>query len=96
MLENLYNLRIINANEVDQVLLPSVSGFETIQLNGVDAAGIVVPAGSTITVPVQVATYPDYAGKGSHPIEFTFRYRSVDEADTEARMITEKASFIGE
>ena len=38
----------------------------------------------------------DYAGKGSHPIEFTFRYRSVDEADTEARMITEKASFIGE
>lgn len=96
MLENLYNLRIINANEEDQILHAGVAGFETIQIKGIDGRGIVVPASSTITVPVQVATYPDYADKGSHPIEFTFRYRNAKEDGAEERVITEKASFIGE
>lgn len=96
MLENLYNLRIINASEDDQVLQAGVSGLEGIQLGGIDQKGIVVPAASTITVPVQVATYPDYAEQGSQSIEFTFTYRKVDEDEAENRVITEKASFIGE
>ena len=50
----------------------------------------------TVTVPVQVATIPEYADKGSHPIEFTFHDRKADEAADAARTITEKASFIGE
>lgn len=96
MLENPYNLRIINASEEAQLLTATVSGFPTIQLSGIDEAGIVVPAGSTITVPVQVATYPDYAGKGSHPVAFTFRYRAAEDRSAEVREIHEQSSFIGE
>ncbi|WP_037586755.1 cytochrome c oxidase accessory protein CcoG [Stenoxybacter acetivorans] len=96
MLENLYNLRIISASDDTQILQPAVSGFETIKLTGVPENGIVVPAGVTMTVPVQVATYPEYADKGSHPIEFTFNYWKKGEETEKVRSITEKASFIGE
>ena len=95
-LENAYNLRIINASEDEQVLTAKVSGFEDITLTGIPAEGIKVAGNDTVTVPVQVATIPEYADKGSHPIEFTFHYRKADEAADAARTITEKASFIGE
>ena len=95
-LENAYNLRIINASEDEQVLTAKVSGFDEITLTGLPAEGIKVAGNDTVTVPVQVATIPEYADKGSHPIEFTFHYRKADEAADAARTITEKASFIGE
>ena len=95
-LENAYNLRIINASEDEQVLTAKVSGFEDITLTGIPAEGIKVAGNDTVTVPVQVATIPEYVDKGSHPIEFTFHYRKADEAADAARTITEKASFIGE
>ncbi|MCP2040261.1 cytochrome c oxidase accessory protein FixG [Neisseria sp. HSC-16F19] len=95
MLENLYNLRISNSSETEQVVTAEVSGFNTIQLNGLDPQGISVPPGATITVPVQVATYPEYAGRGSHPIEFTFYYQDKGD-DSTRRTLVEKASFIGE
>ncbi|WP_425316022.1 cytochrome c oxidase accessory protein CcoG [Uruburuella testudinis] len=94
-LENAYNLRIINASEKEQVLDAKVSGFDEITLTGLPEGGITVPGNETITVPVQVSTIPEYADKGSHPIEFEFSYRYAD--DNEApRTLTEKASFIGE
>lgn len=95
MLENLYNLRISNNSESMQVVTAEVSGFNTIQLNGLDERGITVPPGTTITVPVQVATYPEYAGRGSHPIEFTFYYREQEDG-AERRTLVEKATFMGE
>lgn len=93
-LENTYNLRIINNNESDQVLTAKVSGFEKIVLTGLPEEGFTVPARETVTIPVQVSTAPEYAGRGSHSIEFEFGYRSADEEN--ARTIRENASFIGE
>ncbi|VEJ20821.1 cytochrome c oxidase accessory protein CcoG [Neisseria animaloris] len=95
-LENAYNLRVINANEREQILTAKVSGFEEIALTGLPAEGLKVPGGETITIPVQVSTIPEYAGKGSHPIEFEFNYREVDDPVAETRTISSKASFIGE
>ncbi|WP_373817146.1 cytochrome c oxidase accessory protein CcoG [Neisseria dentiae] len=92
-LENAYNLRIINDSENEQVLTAKVSGFDEIALTGLPSDGIKVPPKETITVPVQVSTIPEYADKGSHPIEFEFTYR---EADGDTHTLTEKASFIGE
>ena len=43
---------------------------------------------------MQVSTIPEYADKGSHPIEFTFTYR--EDGSAEGRTITEKSNFIGE
>lgn len=94
LLENSYNLRVINASEKTQVLTATVSGFEDIYLTGLPEEGLVVKGGNTITIPVQVSTYPEYAPKGSHSIEFIFTYR--EESETEVRTIKESASFIGE
>ncbi|KLT73157.1 ferredoxin [Neisseria arctica] len=94
-LENAYNLRIINSSEDEQVLKASVSGFEDIALTGLPEEGVRIPGNDTITIPVQVSTIPEYADKGSHPIEFTFRYHETDD-ESEFRTIIEKASFIGE
>ncbi|MDO5357581.1 MAG: cytochrome c oxidase accessory protein CcoG [Conchiformibius sp.] len=96
LLENTYTLHINNASEYPQTFTAAVSGFDDIRLTGLPEEGITVEAGSLLTVPVQVATQPEYADKGSHPIEFTFRYKTQGAPDSEARQITEKATFIGE
>lgn len=95
-LENAYNLRIINASENEQVVTAKVTGFDDIAITGVPAGGFRIGGGETITVPVQVSTIPEYADKGSHPIEFHFTYHESGKPDEETREITEKASFIGE
>ncbi|WP_165089162.1 cytochrome c oxidase accessory protein CcoG [Neisseria yangbaofengii] len=95
-LENAYNLRIINNSEYDQVLTASVKGFEEIALTGLPEEGLKLPARETITIPVQVSTIPEYADKGSHPIEFIFVYRESGKADSDKVAIEEEATFIGE
>ncbi|MDO4997815.1 MAG: cytochrome c oxidase accessory protein CcoG [Neisseria sp.] len=95
-LENAYNLRIINNSESEQIINAKVTGFEEIAFTGLPAEGLKVPARETITVPVQVSTIPEYADKGSHPIEFEFIYRQVNEDASQARSLKEEASFIGE
>ena len=96
LLENAYNLRIINASENDQLMTATVSGFEDIRITGLPQEGLLVPGGQTITVPVQVATIPEYADKGSHPIEFKFTYHDLKQSESGTNSINEKASFIGE
>ncbi|MGB4882118.1 MAG: cytochrome c oxidase accessory protein CcoG [Neisseria sp.] len=96
LLENAYNLRIINASENDQLMTATVSGFEDIRITGLPQEGLLVPGGQTITVPVQVATIPEYADKGSHPIEFKFTYHDLKQPESGTNSINEKASFIGE
>ncbi|PSJ81340.1 cytochrome c oxidase accessory protein CcoG [Neisseria iguanae] len=95
-LENAYNLRIINNSEYDQVLTARVKGFEEIVLTGFPEEGLKLPARETVTIPVQVATIPEYADKGSHPIEFTFTYQESDKSDADKVVIEEEATFIGE
>ena len=93
-LENAYNLRIINNSEHNQIITASVKGFEEIALTGLPEEGLKVAARETITIPVQVSTIPEYADKGSHPIEFTFHYR--EEQGDKAKVLIEEATFIGE
>lgn len=96
LLENAYSLKINNASEKPQTVWASVRGFDDIYLTGIPEQGLEVPAGTLITVPVQVATQPEYADKGSHPIEFEFRYRYSGAPESDTRTLKEKASFIGE
>lgn len=96
LLENAYNLRITNASEHAQIVTATVSGLEDIRLTGALRDGVVVKPEETLTVPAQVATQPEYADKGSHPITFTFQYRKEGESLEQQRTIVEEASFIGE
>ena len=93
LLENTYNLRLSNASEQTLYLQAAVKGFDHIELTGLPAT-LEIKAGDIINVPVQVATYPEYADKGSHPIAFEFRYRT--EGTQEWRIIHENSNFIGE
>lgn len=93
LLENAYNLRLSNATEETLYMQASVKGFDHIELTGLPET-LSIQAGDIVNIPVQVATYPEYASKGSHPIEFTFRYRP--ESSSEWRTIHEDSNFIGE
>ena len=93
-LENAYNLRIINNSEKEQTVTAAVTGFDDIALTGLPEGGVKVGGRETLTIPVQVSTIPEYADRGSHPIEFTFTYR--EDGSAEGRTITEKSNFIGE
>ncbi len=92
-LENAYNLRILNASTDPIQVRAKVTGFDEIRLTGLPET-ITIPAGATQTVPVQVSTIPEYADKGSHPIQFEFVYNHAGE--NEQKTLTEKAIFIGE
>ena len=96
LLENSYNLSISNASEQTQIIQASVSGLDDIRLTGLPENGISIKGGDIITIPVQVATQPEYAEKGSHPIQFTFKYRVAGQPENEARVLQEKSIFIGE
>ena len=95
-LENAYNLRIINNSENEQLMTATVKGFDEIVLTGLPENGIKIAPRETVTIPVQVSTIPEYADKGSHPIEFTFIYRKTGSADSKPTTLEEKATFIGE
>ncbi|MDU8023777.1 MAG: 4Fe-4S dicluster domain-containing protein, partial [Neisseria sp.] len=95
-LENAYNLRIINNSENEQLMTATVKGFDEIALTGLPENGIKIAPRETVTIPVQVSTIPEYADKGSHPIEFTFIYRETGSADSKPTTLEEKATFIGE
>lgn len=94
--ENAYNLRIVNPSENERIVTATVRGFEKMELTGLPQEGIHVAAGDTITIPVQVSTIPEYAKKGSNPIEFVFSYRDADMPADQARSFIEKSAFIGE
>ena len=95
LLENTYRLRLTNASEETQVVRVKVSGLPDIQLTGITEDGVRVKGGESVMLPVQVATQPEYARKGSHPIEFTFIYHHENKPE-QTRELSEDASFIGE
>ena len=93
LLENAYNLRLSNASEKTLYVQTKVSRFDHIELTGLPETLEIKP-GDIVNIPVQVATYPEYATKGSHPIEFSFNYHTEDKQ--EWRTINEDSNFIGE
>lgn len=91
-LENTYTLKIMNTSEDSQHLRAKVTGFPEIQLEGIENdQDIVVPAGETMAIAVQVATPPENAPAGSHPIMFEFTLQGEDPIT-----LKEKSIFIGE
>ena len=92
-LENAYNLRIINKSEHEQTVTATVKGFDDIALTGLPENGIKIAPRETVTIPVQVSTLPEYAEKGSQPIEFTFTYRETDDADAKPTVLNEKSNL---
>ncbi len=97
-LENAYMLHIINTKDTPQYLVAEVEGFPDIAITGLPEA-LLLPAGQTVERPVQVATIPEYAGKGSHPIKFHFRVYDAPDVTSAAKpleTLTEKSNFIGE
>lgn len=94
-LENAYNLRFINASQDEKIIHAEVSGLTNIKITGLPEGGVRLNAGEILTVPVQVAVIPEYAERGSNPIEFTFHYADIEQPDVR-KTITEEGIFIGE
>lgn len=91
-LENTYTLKIMNTSEDAQHFRAKVTGFPEMQLEGIENdQDIVVPAGETVTIAAQVATPPENAPAGSHPIMFEFTLQGEDPIT-----LKEKSIFIGE
>lgn len=95
LLENAYNLRFINASQDDKIIVAEVAGLTGIKITGLPEGGVRLDGGETLTVPVQVAVIPDYAERGSNPIQFTFHYANAD-TPQERKTIREDGIFIGE
>lgn len=90
LLENTYNLKLINTSETPQKVQISVSGLPSIQLIA-EKTTLLLPSTGSENITVNVRTKPDEAPKGSHPI--MFHIRSTDEGGIS---LDEKSSFIGE
>jgi cytochrome c oxidase accessory protein FixG len=89
-LENSYSIKISNISDQDAHYRLSVRGLPLLKLK-TDTPVVTVKGGSIGTVPVRVDALPDYATRGSHPIEFVIQ--SVEQPDVS---VAEKSSFIGE
>ena len=90
MLENTYNLRLINLSEKPQQVRLGVDGLEGIKLVTDTPVVTIGPTGNeVITVHAQVD--PEAATSGSHPIHFT-----APSVDGGSISLSEKSSFIGE
>ena len=90
MLENTYNLRLINLSEKPQQVRLGVDGLEGIKLVTDTPVVTIGPTGNeVITVHAQVD--PEAATSGSHPIHFT-----ATSVDGGSISLSEKSSFIGE
>ncbi|MGC0151932.1 cytochrome c oxidase accessory protein CcoG [Chromobacterium vaccinii] len=89
MLQNRYNLRLINTTEQPQRYRLDVDGLPDIRLEQPGQIVAVKPA-QTETVAVRVQADPEHATRGAHTIHFVIRSLGDDVT------IREKSSFIGE
>ncbi|OHX15391.1 cytochrome c oxidase accessory protein CcoG [Chromobacterium amazonense] len=89
MLQNRYNLRLINTTEQAQRYSVTVEGLPSIRMERPDQVFDVKPA-HTETVVVRVQADPEHASRGAHPIHFVIRSLNDDVT------VKEKSSFIGE
>jgi len=84
LLENVYRLQIMNTTEQPREFVITASGIEGLRL--VAAQPVVVPAATTLMVPIALRIDPAAATRGSHPI----RFHIEDRAD--ARIRTDEKS----
>ncbi|POZ60134.1 cytochrome c oxidase accessory protein CcoG [Chromobacterium alticapitis] len=89
LLQNRYNLRLINTTEQPQRYALAVEGLPGIRLEHAGQVVTVRPA-QTETVAVRVLAESEHAPRGAHPIRFVVRSLSDD------AIVREKSSFIGE
>ena len=90
LLENTYNLRLINSSETRHKVEVSVSGLPDIKLEANQRVLELGPTANEV-ITVHVTASPEVAPKGSHPIYFAVK--SVDGSGVD---VEEKSSFIGE
>jgi len=87
LIENLYQLQIINVDERARAYSISVSGLPTIHVWGEGTVGL--PGTGTVMVPVKVRVEAGSAKPGTHRIEF-----KVSAIGAEGVSVTEDAVFI--
>ncbi|KMN35506.1 MULTISPECIES: cytochrome c oxidase accessory protein CcoG [unclassified Chromobacterium] len=90
LLENSYNLKLINTSEQAQRFKIQVEGLPSLRLDKPGQVVEVAPT-RTETVTVRVQAEPEHATRGAHDIYFVVSSLSHD-----GSIIREKSSFIGE
>src|SRR4051812_36844983 len=86
--ENIYRLQIMNTSEFPRHFLITVSGPDSLELEG-NHGPVEVPAASSRMIPVRLEASRKQMKKGANPIMFTIR--SQEETPI---VLTEKASFV--
>jgi polyferredoxin len=89
LLENSYQLNVINTTSQDQQFSISVSGLSGIAI--AKPTLLSIRAADSKSLGVRVVVDPQAAGPGSHPIVFRVQTRTQP-----ALVVEEKSSFIGE
>ncbi len=89
LIENTYNLKIINMDKQDHQFLLSASGIDNLKLV-IDKTRIDVPAGTTTSLPARVQVDPANLSKVGYDIHFDLQ--AVDNAKLH---VIEKGRFIG-
>jgi cytochrome c oxidase accessory protein FixG len=88
-IENVYRLQIMNTSEVARRFQITVSGLDSLKLEG-DDEPVEVAAASSRMIPVRLEASREQVKKGANPIAFTIR--TIGEENT--IVVTEKASFV--
>ena len=87
--ENVYRLQIMNTSEIPRRFLITVSGPDSLELEG-SHDPVEVPAASSRMIPVRLEASRSQVKKGANPILFTLR----SQHETPSIVVTEKASFV--
>lgn len=86
-IENVYTMRLMNTEEVGRRYRVTVSGLDSVQLEG--QTEFDAPAAATLSVPLVVRAQPDAGKAGSNPIVF-----DIQAVDDPAIKLHEKATFM--
>lgn len=84
LIENSYTLRLINSSDKDMEVDLSVSGIKDIKITGIPGNRVYVPAGATVSKPLQLTAPPENLDEpkngipASHKIQMTFGYTPLD------------------
>ncbi len=89
LIENVYNLKILNKQDHPQRFLLEVEGIAGLEMR-LDVPEVQVPAGGVLSVPVRLRAAESALGTRSTRVEFTLRH-----ADNPQTSVTTRAVFLG-
>jgi cytochrome c oxidase accessory protein FixG len=89
LVENVYQLRLINRSDIDREYRLEISGIDGLQLVDGDRA-VRIPAGDLVSVPVQVRIDPIHLQQPSSQVEFR-----IEALDDPAVSQTQVSRFLG-